>query len=73
MRTYHLKDGPFPGLTLNVKNDRDCIFCTHCNTIWDYSNGPYMFFCDLNRPECYEAKSSEEHTCEKFEEEEDNS
>lgn len=68
MRTYHLEDPPFPGLTLNVKNDKDCIFCEHCDVFWDYANGPYMFLCDLARPECSEAKSPEEHTCEKFKE-----
>lgn len=68
MREYHLDDPPFPGLTIRLKNDKDCILCKHCNCIWDYTNGPYMFFCDLDRPECSEAKTPEEHTCEKFEE-----
>lgn len=69
MRQYHLNDGPFPGLTINVKNDKDCIFCKHCNTIWDYTNGPFLIFCDKDRPECSEAHSPDEHTCELFEEE----
>lgn len=68
-RTYRLADPPFPGLTLSVKNDKDCIFCKHCSCVWDYTNGPYMFSCDKDRPECSEAKCSEEHTCELFEEE----
>ena len=25
-----------------------CVFCKHCTDIfYDYSNGPYMFMCDL--------------------------
>ena len=71
MREYHLDDPPFPGLTIKVKNDKDCIFCKHCHCFWDYTNGPYMFSCDLDRPECGEAKTPEEHTCDKFYEEED--
>lgn len=68
MREYHLDDPPFSGLTIKLKNDKDCILCKHCNCIWDYTNGPYMFFCDLDRPECSEAKTPEEHTCELFDE-----
>lgn len=67
-RQYKLHDPIGPGLTLNVHNDKDCILCKHCTCMWDYSNGPYMFMCDMQRPECYEAKSSEEHTCELFDE-----
>ena len=27
--------------------DRSCLFCDHCTDVfWDYTNGPYMFFCD---------------------------
>lgn len=68
-REYKLNDPPFPGMTITVKNDKDCIFCTHCSCIWDYTNGPYMLMCDADRPECGEAKTPEEHTCELFEEE----
>lgn len=68
MRTYKLNDTIGPGLTLNVHNDKDCIFCKHCECLWDYTNGPYVFFCDLQREEASEAPTSEEHTCEKFEE-----
>ena len=26
---------------------RSCLFCEHCmDVFWDYTNGPYMFFCD---------------------------
>lgn len=62
-RKYKLCD-----MTINVKNDKDCIFCKYCNFIWDYTNGPYMFLCDRGRSECSEAKTSEEHTCKLFEE-----
>ena len=27
--------------------ERACLFCKKCHDlIWDYTNGPYMFFCD---------------------------
>lgn len=27
--------------------ERACLFCKKCrDLIWDYTNGPYMFFCD---------------------------
>ena len=68
MRTYHLDDNIGPGLTLNVHNDKDCLFCSNCIVFWDYTNGPYMLFCDLGRNECSEATTSEEHTCKLFEE-----
>lgn len=68
-RKYKLNDPPFPGMIITVKNDRDCIFCKHSSVIWDYMNGPYMIMCDEDRPECSEAKTAEEHTCELFEEE----
>lgn len=71
MRKYHLNDPPFPGLTITVHNDRDCIFCKNCHCIWDYTNGPYIFFCDKDKPQANEAKTSEEHTCEEFEESEE--
>ena len=67
-RTYKLNDPLGPGLTLMVHNDKDCIFCDHSNVFWDYTNGPYMFICDMNRSECSEAKTPEDHTCPMFEE-----
>lgn len=25
-----------------------CLFCDHCRDVfWDYSNGPYLFLCDV--------------------------
>lgn len=67
-RKYKLEDTIGPGLTLDVKNDRDCIFCEYGTCIWDYTNGPYMFSCQMDRPECTEARTAEEHTCELFKE-----
>lgn len=44
MRKYQITNGP----TILCKNDKDCLFCTHCTDVfWDYSNGPYMIICDL--------------------------
>ena len=40
-----------------------CGFCKHCfDILYDYTNGPYMFFCDLECEGGHEA-------CGKFEEE----
>ena len=60
-RQYKLNDPIGPGLTLTVHNDKDCIFCKHCDVFWDYTNGPYLLVCDEGRAECGEAKTSEEH------------
>ncbi len=28
--------------------ERSCCFCKNCSDyVWDYTNGPYMFFCDI--------------------------
>lgn len=30
-----------------IARSNSCFFCKHCTDIfWDYTNGPYMFFCD---------------------------
>ena len=30
--------------------DSHCVFCKHCTDIlWDYTNGPYCFFCELDK------------------------
>lgn len=35
-----------------------CVFCKHCNdVIYDYMNGPYMFFCDLEKEPTITTKS----------------
>lgn len=58
MREYKIDD-----VTFKVKQDNDCVFCSHCTDIfWDY-NGIYALICDLGREE-----SSLNHTCEEFEE-----
>ena len=29
--------------------ERSCFFCARCTDIWfDYANGPYMFWCDVD-------------------------
>lgn len=29
---------------------RSCLFCGNCtDVIWDYTNGPYMFLCDIGK------------------------
>ena len=48
-RTYFLEDPLHPcgGVTVNVKHDKDCVFCKHCTDVWwDYTNLIYMIFCD---------------------------
>ena len=30
--------------------ENHCVFCEHCNhMLYDYTNGPYMFFCELKK------------------------
>lgn len=62
MRQLNIYNGP----TYSVPNDKDCVFCKHCHFLWDYTNGPYAFFCDLLRPEADEVATPEDHTCEMF-------
>ena len=75
MRTFFLEDilHPKGGITINVKCDRDCVFCKHCTDIyWDYTNLIYMIFCDLNK-DAWDGNENGEHTCECFEEQEERS
>ena len=70
MRTFRLEDPLHPngGFLINVKCDRDCVFCKHCTDIfWDYTNLIYMIFCELNI-DAWEGNEKGEHTCEHFEE-----
>lgn len=31
-----------------VCREGSCLICKHCTSVcWDYSNGPYMTFCEL--------------------------
>lgn len=45
-RVYSFEDEPF-GMTISVTaHKRSCFFCEYCTEIiWDYTNGPYVFFC----------------------------
>lgn len=45
MKEYKLTD--FFGV---VAPDNCCLFCDQCSDIWwDYTHGPYMFFCDIGK------------------------
>lgn len=45
--------------------EKDCALCKHCyDVLWDYTNGPYMFICDVGET------SEDKHYCDKFEEKE---
>lgn len=49
MRKFFLEDPLHPngGISINCKDDRDCVFCKHCySTFWDYTNYIYMIICD---------------------------
>lgn len=42
-------------IKVKCKYDKLCVFCEHCTDVfWDYTNGPYMLFCDLDRAEVEE-------------------
>lgn len=40
--------------------EKHCVFCTHCTDVyWDFTNGPYLCFCELytepmKEMECFE-------------------
>lgn len=57
---------PFTGKRTYICHaEKDCALCKHCyDVVWDYTNGPYMFICDVGEP------SEDKHYCDKFEEEE---
>lgn len=59
------------GYIIDVKNDKDCVFCEHCSYLYD-SHGPYMFTCDLNHKEADEAPDYIHHTCKDFEDTNEN-
>ena len=66
-RWFELEDGRIFGAHKN-----SCLFCKHCTDIfYDYTNGPYMFFCDLGlndaRLEKNYVKLSFEGKCDKWE------
>lgn len=32
-----------------VAPDTSCLFCSHCSDVfWDFTHGPYKFFCDVD-------------------------
>ena len=58
-RKYFLKDPLHPegGFHINVKREKDCVFCDHCTDIfWDYTNLIYGIVCskdhDTNAEGC---------------------
>lgn len=60
-RVYEPSDAPYRVIT--KKNT--CFFCDHLTDIfWDYSNGPYMFVCDIDE----EINDGLAGNCVKFEE-----
>lgn len=51
MREYFLEDNLHPkgGITVECKDDHDCVFCDHCTDVfWDYTHLIYMIICDDN-------------------------
>lgn len=49
MRKYFLEDlmHPSGGVFVNVRRDKDCVFCQHCTDVfWDYTNLIYGIACD---------------------------
>ena len=50
------------GTTYSIPENH-CVFCEHCTDIfYDYTNGPYLFFCDIG--------SGDFNTCNSFKESE---
>jgi hypothetical protein len=46
LKIYHCASGKDYELP-----EKCCAFCKHCTDIfWDYTNGPYMFLCELTPP-----------------------
>ena len=51
---------------------KSCFFCKYLTDIfYDYTNGPYMFFCDKATPETYPVDNGLQGKCDMFEEEDD--
>ena len=51
-----------------LTHKRSCFFCKHCTSIfWDYTNGPYWFFCDKDLDTTVGFKGE----CREFEEDND--
>ena len=44
MKIYRCDNGKYYG-----GPQKSCLFCKHCtDLLWDYTHGPYMFFCELS-------------------------
>lgn len=56
---FECENGTVYGIPYDTKC---CLICKHCTDIWyDYTNGPYMFSCELNEDtrECINCNSFE--------------
>lgn len=52
-----------------LAHPRSCFFCRHCTDIfYDYTNGPYMFICDIDSTSA-QIESGLRGECGDFEEE----
>ena len=61
-RKYVLSENPYFAVNGPATS---CMFCKHCTDVfWDYTNGPYMFMCDLD----IDTNDGYEGKCEKFNE-----
>ena len=52
LKEYMLED-VFPNCGFRILAlPNTCYFCEYCTDIWwDYSNGPYMFYCEMEHDE----------------------
>jgi hypothetical protein len=41
MRVYECNNGK-----TYLAPDNSCLFCVHCQCFYDFTNGPYMAFCE---------------------------
>ena len=63
----HLKEYRLTNHFAVLAPDNCCLFCDHCTDVWwDYENGPYMFFCVVDKDTSKGARGA----CEYFLEEE---
>lgn len=61
---YECENGKVYGIPYNQKC---CLICKHCTDIWyDYTNGPYMFFCGLDSEYANEMSNKAGDECECF-------
>lgn len=60
MREYKFMDNFGGVMIVKCKNDKDCLFCKNCTDLfYDYTNGPYMVICKLN-------KNTHQDNCDSF-------